>query len=193
MNKFVVLFGLLCITNVALALDKWLIIQSESIGKVKAGWTANDVKVNFQQDEYRFQEIDIGEGMTEPGLIIFPNTANELKINIQGKNKSLVNARSCNMKGQWATPEGLKVGSTMEQVEHVNEGPITILGWGWDYGGQMFSNNKGKYKGPHLWFRMPSSLDKEFIGDKEIGSSIIPNKDKIIIRCLDVNLRKNGA
>lgn len=176
-----------------MASDKWLIIQSEAIGKIKAGWTTNDVKISFREDEYRFQEIDIGEGMTEAGLIIFPNTENELKVNIQGKNKSLVNARTCNIKGKWVTPEGLKIGSTMEEVERVNKGTITILGWGWDYGGQMFSNNNGKYKGPHLWFRMPHSLDNEFLGDKEINSSTIPNKDKMIIECLDVNLRKNGA
>lgn len=45
---------------------------------------------------------------------------------------------------QWQTPQGIRIGSTLAEVEALNGKPFELSGFGWDYGGSVTSWKGGK-------------------------------------------------
>lgn len=85
------------------------------------------------------------------------------------------------------TSTGLKIGSTMQELLNENGQPITFLGFGWDYGGNITSFNKGNLERSNIKFRLdlPGEVeDQAMFGDTEL-STVMPDVkeylDQIII------------
>ena len=52
------------------------------------------------------------------------------------------------------TPEGLKIGSSMQDIVNINGKPINFMGFGWDYGGGISNYNQGKLDSSNVHFRL---------------------------------------
>lgn len=90
----------------------------------------------------------IGEGFCVPGALLFADTDDELEIAWQDSARtriSMVTARRT--AGRWATPAGVRVGTTLAELEELNGGPFTLSGFGWDYGGGLGSWENGRLAG----------------------------------------------
>lgn len=44
----------------------------------------------------------------------------------------------------WHTAEGIRIGTTLDELVELNGKPIQFSGFGWDYGGAVLSFNQGK-------------------------------------------------
>jgi len=77
----------------------------------------------------------------------------------------------------WTGPHGLSVGMTIEDAERLNGRPFEILGFGWDYGGQLWDTRGGSInrdiRGCRLFvfFSTASALTDDLIGDRAIMSN----------------------
>lgn len=79
----------------------------------------------------------------------------------------------------WTGPLGLSLGSTVEELERLNGRPFEILGWGWDYGGQLWDTRGGALsrdvRGCRLFvyfnFSGDGDLPEALIGDRAIMSN----------------------
>lgn len=76
--------------------------------------------------------------------------------------------------GPWRTPEGIKIGSTLAEVEAANGNPFSLSGFGWDYAGTVLDWKGGRLVrgGCELMLRFePSgSYDEQASGDQEFQS-----------------------
>src|SRR5687768_337222 len=59
----------------------------------------------------------------------------------------------------WRTPEGIGVGSTLEDLEKAI-GPFNVLGFGWDYGGTvMLEGTQAEAANGMLFYRLAPAMD----------------------------------
>lgn len=80
------------------------------------------------------------------------------------------------------TSTGLKIGSKMRELLTENGKPITFLGFGWDYGGNITSFNKGKFDSSNIKFRLdlPGEVeDQAMFGDTEL-STVMPDVEEYL-------------
>lgn len=94
------------------------------------------------------------------------------------------------------TSDGLKSGSTMRQLLMENGKPITFLGFGWDYGGNIISYNKGNLDSSNVRFRLDITgkvEDNAMYGDTEL-STVMPDVkeylDQIVVYHLSLFLNE---
>lgn len=115
------------------------------------------------------------EGSTINVSILFPKTANEVKLYWAEKEKYnklgdvVINCDSPGYAGKWHSELGLQVGQNLEKVLALNEKPFTISGFGWDYGGHIVSWEGGKLDAKNQTGRF-SDFGRNKISDAEYQS-----------------------
>lgn len=85
-------------------------------------------------------EIDVGEGMTEPGTVLFPDDPMRRVDIFWHDGDARARPLSVLVRGDdslWVGPLGVRLGSSLAEVEAVNGGPFDILGFDWDQGGYV--------------------------------------------------------
>lgn len=82
----------------------------------------------------RVAEIKVGaEGEEYPGAAILAGTQDELQVAFTADAKRI---RFVRVVGRnWKTAEGVRIGTTLGELERINGGPFTFNGFGWDLGG----------------------------------------------------------
>lgn len=108
---------------------------------------------------YKIGEVYVAEGQCEAGVILYPGTNNELRVYWRSYDpgadqfdceegyvideSKLVRpvAVTAVEPGEWHTEEGLKVGTSLDQLAR-RYGNIEFGGLGWDYGGGCCFDNK---------------------------------------------------
>ena len=154
----------------------WLCIPGERVGPITAETSISTLKEIFGEKNIRTLDVSSEELDTGPKILtyIFPDDKNELRI--QWKDETFKNpwVVAFNNKGtQWKTPEGITIGSSLEEVMRINKKDFILTGFGWEYGGWVKSWNDGelgkKYKNKlSVFFDEGNGTIKgvEYIGDK---------------------------
>jgi hypothetical protein len=134
-------------------------------------------------------DIDIGEGMTERGTVVFPKDP-RWRIEIlwhDGEKRRRPHVVMFRDGSAWQVPipgttdARIAIGDALAQVEAANGKPFTILGFGWDNGGYAADWGGGRLDRPvggcSLSLRFdadrnaPPAALEEVSGDKEFRSS----------------------
>lgn len=79
---------------------------------------------------------------------------------------------------------GIKIGMTLNELVELNGGtPVSLYGFGWDYGGTFIDFNKGKLSGDLPCFggvfalSDPNKMDPSVTGDRPVSSANEAFKD----------------
>jgi hypothetical protein len=74
----------------------------------------------------------------------------------------------------YKTADGLKVGSTLDQLVRVNGKRISFSGFSWDYGGMISSFGKGKLDKSNIYFDLGTEdlLPDGLLGEVELHSDM---------------------
>jgi hypothetical protein len=113
-----------------------LIVPGERIGLIRKGSTYASIARAYGAANLRRDRIGVGEGETEPGARVFARKPEELEVLFQPNGRvSYVQFFRAN--SPWRTADGVRIGSTLAELEAINGGPFTIAGFGWDYGGYV--------------------------------------------------------
>jgi hypothetical protein len=91
----------------------------------------------------------VGQGMTEPGTILFPGDPKK-RLNItwgkRTKQQPMI-VRIASENTVWRTFGGIGMGMSLKDIEKINGKPFTLTGFGWDYDGAVTSWQNGKIGG----------------------------------------------
>ena len=111
------------------------------VGAIVKGSTKPEDLVKIYTAAYvKLGKIHAAEGAEQPGAILFQGTSNELQVGFTEDGKRIEFVRIIG--AAWSTKEGLRVGTTLAELERINGGPFQFSGFGWDYGGAV--NARGK-------------------------------------------------
>lgn len=144
------------------------------LGPITAATTEEMLVELFGEENVRHDTIWFAEGHTETGTILFPGTPNEVEIvwNEEGAPSIL---RLSKPGADWITATGLKVGSSLQEVESVNLRPFQFYGFGWDFGGAVIDWKGGRMTPALMLTLAPANMDD--LGNKFWGEVILSSDD----------------
>jgi RimJ/RimL family protein N-acetyltransferase len=104
--------------------------------------TVVSLKEAFGTDQVGGAELYLGEGKTEAGTVLFAPILDEM-IYIFWKDPPQQHSprllRINGRRSRWQTVQGITLGSNLQTLEHINGGPFTLTGFGWDQSGTVAS------------------------------------------------------
>lgn len=160
-------------------------VPGKSIGIFQAGMTADDLRKLYGADQVKEATLYGPEGMTYPGFHLFPGTDDELNISIDSVGFL---ADTYNPGSHWASAQhGVRIGTSLEDLERLNGGPFIFSGFDWDYGGNVYDWLGGELDGYSLQLGYDNNYidfgdDKAFVdyavGDQPVRSDGEPLKEK---------------
>ena len=134
--------AMLFLASPALALDAGdRTFQAGRVGAIVKGSTKPGDLVKIYTAVYvKLGKIHAAEGQEQPGAIVFQGTANELQVGFTEDGQKIEFVRIVG--AAWTTKEGLRVGTTLGELERINGGPFQFSGFGWDYGGGVTARGR---------------------------------------------------
>jgi hypothetical protein len=126
--------------------DPWLILASGDKVSINAHTTHQDLVRTYGAKNVVDQDVDLGEGETEPGTVLFPKDPQcEIEILWKHQNKSTTPS-SLTIRGgssRWKTVHNISLGTSLKDLEKLNGRPFHLTGFGWDYSGTLTSWDNG--------------------------------------------------
>lgn len=116
----------------------------EAISKLATS-EADLIKIYGSQN-VRSKDIHLGEGVVEPGTVIFPDESNktaEFLWKNAARKQGLRRIRISGQKSTWKVGPGITLGTSLKEVEKINGKPFLLAGFGWDYAGTVMSWENG--------------------------------------------------
>lgn len=105
----------------------------------------------FGDANVRQERIQIGEGETRPGTVLFPDdSSRQLMILWSDTVRRRLPSRLI-LRGdssRWSVPPGISLGTTLERLEELNGRPFELAGFGWDYSGVVTDWRGGSLASP---------------------------------------------
>ncbi|WP_289022464.1 hypothetical protein [uncultured Salegentibacter sp.] len=114
------------------------------------GYSAEDLinnypDANFYEDSGMFEEGTVERAYT----IMYPETTDELHISWKSEKREEIFDIRFSGKGRWKSAQGIKIGTSYDALNELNDQKISFYGFGWDYGGAVLWNN-GKLEDSNL-------------------------------------------
>lgn len=137
------LFSIKCMENNRRI--NWMIVPGFNVGQLTAGTGETDLIMIFGEENIKRLDIQIEQGRTAPGIIVFPNQS-EKRIEVIWKNTRERNEPFIILRGKrsiWKTEQGISLGTSLNELEKINGGPFSMLGFGWDFSGTVIDFNEG--------------------------------------------------
>lgn len=143
----VAVVSMLCVGRISLAAD-WLIVPGVRVGAITRNTSESDLKKTYGESEVVAADIDVGEGQTQAGTILFPNQkAKVLTLLWTDETRTHVAQVRISREGtNWRTDKGIEIGTPLRAIEQLNGRPVNLTGFGWDYSGTILDCNGGALK-----------------------------------------------
>ncbi len=124
--------------------NDWEIVPGERVGPITVHTSIQDLMHAFGAENVECEGIHVGEGDYVFGTIVYPLEP-EKRLGILWKVHEQVPAeiRLNGDRSLWKTKQGLTLGSSLKDIERLNEKPFRLAGFGWDYGGTIVDCNGG--------------------------------------------------
>ena len=165
---------------------EWRIGPGQRIGRVGAAATEQELIRAYGPAVVEQGRIELGEGETAPGTILFgSDSLRRLEIlwhdTVSRARPARVIIRGTT--GVWHLPPGIRLGTRLRELEKYNQGPFTLAGFGWDYGGVILDWRGGalaaQLPGVRLYLDpRPEQRDSpsysQVLGDRDYASSAEP-------------------
>jgi len=93
----------------------------------------------FGKSSVAFEDIDGAEGTKIKASVVYPDEPRRRVEIVWHDEKTRSRPASIKVwfKSQWHTVRGLHIGSELAEVEKINGKPFKMMGFDWDYGGQV--------------------------------------------------------
>ena len=166
--------------------DPWLLFADGERGAINAHTTRKDLVRIYGPSNVVDKDVDIGEGETEAGTVLFPKDP-EREIEILWQDNTTTQPKSVQIQGRssrWKAVNNISLGTALKTLEQLNGRPFKLAGFAWDYAGTVYSWETGSLAAEfdsghgHVFLRLDSNVppvaDKdvnEVMGDREFSSS----------------------
>jgi hypothetical protein len=164
----------------------YLIVPGVRVGPVRQSSTMESLRA-LPGVESKPDLIQIGEGATEPGLVLYPNDpSRRLEVVFRDTPpQTAAHVWICPPPGpapacRWRTATGVGMGTTLRELERLNGKPFEMVGCCFDGSGAVVSFGGGKLSSFKDSFRLNLNLSpvglprqeaKVISGDKDLRSS----------------------
>ena len=152
--------------------DRDFRISTDNFGAIEPGMTLVEVRDYYGEENIRETDIDVGEGMTEPGAELYPGTDNMASI-LLNPDGTVRRVTVSGKDSRWHTQGDIRIGASLQIVEAANDAPFELTGFEWDYGGTTTDWRGGSMpEGVQFRFSQTDSarLPDALIGDRTIQS-----------------------
>ncbi len=133
-------------TSKARASENDWIIEPGRLGPIWSDTTSEDLAKALGKANLANQEVDLGEGDTTLGTVLFPKSDSKKAEIVWAGGSSSGGPERVTIRGAktaWHTAEGVTLGTTLAKLEELNGKPFDVAGYGWDYGGTVINWNGG--------------------------------------------------
>ncbi len=155
------------------------VISAENSAKADRFFIENLSEMNSAAINATYPEANIKEdvGMFDEGTeeraytILYPDSPDEIHITWEDTGKNNIYDIRFSEGGKWRSSTGLKVGTTYNELNELNEKEVSFYGFGWDYSGAV-NWNDGKMENSNLFvFLEAKNIPGKFYGDQVIKAS----------------------
>lgn len=110
--------------------NDWLIVPGSRVGPIDKNTSEMELRRLFGEKNVLREDIGLGEGETEPGTIVFPNSDGRLAIlwKDQGQRQTPKEIRLNGDKTRWKTGKGISLGTSLKELEKLNGRPFFLWG-----------------------------------------------------------------
>ncbi len=125
----------------------WVVVPGERVGPVLASTTKSELIALFGAEVVKDGEINVGEGEMHPGTLVYPDDPSQrLAITWEKGQPKRIDVCYGLRDGvcRWRMPQGVSIGTTLKELETLNERPFKLAGFSWDYEGAIVSWEDGK-------------------------------------------------
>lgn len=141
--------------------------------KINKQTTATDVATAYGKENVKNEQIaPNGDMQPMDATRLFADTPNELQIFWLPKSKQAQIAVASQPNSAWHTTEGIKIGTTLNELVALNGGKnFKFSGFGWDYGGSVSSWEGGTldknpdYKGLYIGLNPKNEITEQLQND----------------------------
>lgn len=120
-------------------------IEKDSVGKITKETSHSSLEKAYGKKNVKLTQVSGAEGETSLGTEIYLNEKNKRASVIWGDTSKKQRPVSITIRGSiWELSNGIKIGSTLKELEKINGGPFSLMGFGWDYGGTIIDWKGGK-------------------------------------------------
>jgi hypothetical protein len=128
----------------AKAMNNFIIYPGDGVGMVTLNSKQKDIERIFGEQFVSPGIIYGTEGIEAPGFYVFKDSPLELQCIIDEHDSTIQTIKIKEPGSNWITEDGIKIGTTLDHLVKLNGKPIDFSGFGWDYGGWIFSFGSGK-------------------------------------------------
>lgn len=111
---------------------------TQRVGAVAPGSTVDQLKTTYGDANVRVS----GDRLS---AVLFPGRPDEVRVEFKSPGRSVSRVLISGRGGAWSTPDGLRVGTTLDELRKLNGGPFDITGLNWTEPARVVS-----WKGGHL-------------------------------------------
>jgi hypothetical protein len=165
---------------------EWQIVPGAAAGRVTAGSSEADLRQAYGPDAVDSSRIDIGEGETTPGTVLYhSDSARRAEIIWQDTVKRARPARLILRGGRslWQVNPGISLGTSLQDLERMNGRPFKLAGFGWDYSGVVIDWSGGNLDSSLAGIKLyldpgnsayESPIYAQVLGDRDYSSALAP-------------------
>ena len=150
-------------------------ITANTPGKYEVENLAKVISQNNLKEVYPDALIAEGVDVFEEGTakrpysILYPETPDQLLIIWEDESRSKAYQIYIEDEGKWKTQTGISVGTSYEDLEEINNGPIKFYGFGWDYSGAVdWNDGKMADSNVRVFLAPVNAPPQSFYGDEII-------------------------
>jgi hypothetical protein len=164
----------------------WQIVPGRGAGPVTATISEADLTMHYGSAAVKPTRIELGEGETTPGTVLFPDDSSRRAEIVWQDTTSRSRPARLILRGRhsaWKVGPGISLGTSLKELERINGRPFTLAGFGWDYAGVVTEWGGGTLDsglagvklyldpGPEQYESAPYS---QVLGDRDYSSSLAP-------------------
>ncbi len=176
--------------------ERWKCTPYEQVGLIKANHSEADIKKFIGEENVVREQLGREWGETIPGTIVYPNIPNQLTVEWRdGRAYEVI--ESIRIEGEnsdWQTTQGIKIGTTLEELKAINGKDFDFYGFEWDYAGKVGDWRNGKISNGIVVFLTPDNpraIFPEMIGDTLFSASHHKTAEaKLKVSAIEIKMRK---
>jgi len=101
-------------------------------GPITRNTSESDLANTFGESQVVASDIDVGEGETQPGTILFPNE-NAKVLTVFGTDETRTHVAQVRIGAEgtnWKTDKGITIGTPLKVIEQLNGRPVNLAVFG---------------------------------------------------------------
>ena len=141
--------------------QNWQVVPGRSVGPIEQNTSEVELIKIFGKQNVKRMAIDVGEGETQPGTVVFPNDPQKRALILWRDATTRLRPESVKVdstKTLWKTDRGITIGTQLATIEELNGRAFAMTGFAWDYEGTVLHANGGRIT------ELGSASDEEITG-----------------------------